>query len=96
MCVVKSQLRVKRVANLGTTFFYWSLIILGLMVGMNIIITSTHSCVCKFNLACVCLTLCVLRTVLMGGFERANSVMTPAAPTFSEFLSVSRFPLGCS
>jgi hypothetical protein len=36
---------MKRVANLGTTVFYWSLIVLGLMLGMNIIITSTCVCV---------------------------------------------------
>jgi len=36
---------MKRVADLGTTVFYWSLIILGLMVGMNIIITSACGCI---------------------------------------------------
>ena len=89
---------MKRVADLGTTIFYWSLIVLGLMVGMNIIITSEFSCA-RTLISCCYLTcyyatpywphlsVCVLRsTVLMGGFERANSVTDAAAPTFSEFI----------
>ena len=33
---------MSRVAHVGTTVFYWSLVVLGLMVGMNIIITSKY------------------------------------------------------
>ena len=47
---------MKRVADLGTTVFYWSLIILGLMVGMNIIITSACGCIPAYIIVrrCVC------------------------------------------
>ena len=80
---------MKRVADLGTTVFYWSLIVLGLMLGMNIIITSTCG-----RVAASCLPTITnhytshwnVSTVLMGGFERANTVTDAAAPTFSEFL----------